>query len=165
MAQEQQHNGTCVQVVFSVIHFCEQFFSYWVNLPPTFFLMLTFFWLLSRCKQTIGDMFCTELVHHNNLEKQGQTRMHLINMNAGVQIRLWKCSVNTSAGRELLAERCRRRLWWQLNSPGSWPAMLNLETRFWLKADGFRLKWGHVRSAPPSLVFGLNNECSSFLYN
>lgn len=30
-------------------------------------------------------MFCTELVHHNNLEKQGQTRMHLINMNAGVE--------------------------------------------------------------------------------
>lgn len=30
-------------------------------------------------------MFSTELVHHNNLEKQGQTRTHLINMNAGLE--------------------------------------------------------------------------------
>lgn len=45
-------------------------------------------------------MFCTELIHHINLEKQGQTGMHLININPGIENTFLKCSMNTSAGHE-----------------------------------------------------------------
>lgn len=52
-------------------------------------------------------MFSTELVHHNN-EKQGQTRTHLINMNAGLENPPLKVFCEHF---QRLTERCRRRLW------------------------------------------------------
>lgn len=139
---------------------------HWPKLQPfTFFLFLNAHIITMQTNY----IFCTNLIHHSNLEKQGQTGIHLVNMNPGIEKSSLKCYRNTSAGCERLAVRCCQGLQWQLNSRWSWPTCSTWGAR--RHAFGsqlsllFRLKWGHVRSAPPPLVYVLNNECSSFLYN
>lgn len=110
-------------------------------------------------------MLSTKLVHYSDLEKQGQTGKHLINMSRGIDIYICKVFHEYIRGTQHASCRVVRGCDDSCNSMQSLPIRHNkgsTDARLWLKAN---VLLRPRRSGPPTPVYVLNMKCLSFLHD